>query len=250
MIDALSIAGPNLFLEAAALPALLTASAVNGVDGVVVAPGRPFDYALPPANDHLAQQARGLSQVARLGRVDPNQGAAAVQEARRCLQDLGCAGLFLHPGEEAFKARSAVGVLEVAAQEDAPVVIATGLYGLSEPLQVLQLASAVPDAVVVLTSGGQINISGLSMIDAWAALERHANLHVLTNGEYRQDFLERLIRELDPRRVLFGSFGPYYDQGFEIARIRNAAMEPAARELVEGGNAARLFGLTRGTEVS
>jgi predicted TIM-barrel fold metal-dependent hydrolase len=97
---------------------------------------------------------------------------------------------------------------------------------------------------VVLTSGGQINISGLSMIDAWSALGRNHNLHVMTNGEYRQDFIERLVRDLDPRRVLFASFSPYYDQAFEVARVRSAAMDPTSRGLVEGGNAGRLFGLS------
>jgi predicted TIM-barrel fold metal-dependent hydrolase len=242
-IDALTVAGPNLFRESPVLADLRTAAKRRGIDGLVVAPARPFEYHLPPANDQLAKQAEGLSDIARLGRVDPNQKAAAVSEARRCLTELGCAGLFLHPGEEAFKVRTAAAVVEEAAAWGAPVVVAAGLYGLSEPLQVLQLAAAVPEATVVLTSGGQTNISGLSMIDAWAALERHPRLHVLTNGEYRQDFIERLVRELDPRRVLFGSFAPYYDQGFEFARVQSAHMDAASRALVEGGNAGRLFHL-------
>jgi predicted TIM-barrel fold metal-dependent hydrolase len=243
-IDALVVAGPNLFRDTPGLPDLLTAAGRRGIEGLVVVPGRPPEYSLPPANDRLAQQAEGLSGVARLGRVDPNQKGAAVGEARRCLTELGCAGLFLHPGEEVFKARAAVAVLEEAAAWGAPVVVAAGLYGLSEPLQVLQLVAAVPEATVVMTSGGQTNISGLSMIDAWAALERNPRLHVLTNGEYRQDFIERLVRDLDPRRVLFGSFSPYYDQGFELARVGSAQMDDASRALVEGGNAGRLFGLT------
>jgi len=182
--------------------------------------------------------------VACLGRIDPLQGAKAVAEARRCLHELGCAGLFLHPGEEAFRVRSAIDVLQVAADAGAPVVVVAGVYGLSEPLQILQLADSVPDATVIMTSGGQINISGLGIIDAWTALERNSNLYVMTNGQYRQDYLERLVRELDPRRVLFSSLSPYYDQGFEVARIRSVTMDGEARSLVESANAARLFGLS------
>ena len=37
-----------------------------------------------------------------------------------------------------------------------------------------------------MTTGGQINISGLSVVDAWLALTTTPNLHVLTNGVYRQ----------------------------------------------------------------
>jgi len=243
LIDALTIAGPNLFLPTPALPEMLATSSGNGVDFVVVAPGRPYDYVLPPANDRLAAEAASLPNVACLGRIDPLQGANAIAEARRCLQVLGCAGLLLHPREEAFRVRTAVDVLRVAADAGAPVVVVAGAYGLSEPLQILQLANSVPDATVIMTSGGQINISGLGIIDAWTALERNSNLYVMTNGEYRQDYLERLVRELDPRRVLFASLSPYFDQGFEVARIRSATMDAEARLLVEGANAARLFGL-------
>ena len=244
IVDALTIAGPSLFRGTPPIDELVEAAVRNGIEGLVVAPGRPIDYALPPANDALCGQVSQVAGVAQLGRVDPNQGQAAVREARRCVTELGCSGLFLHPGEESFKARVAQGVLEVAAEEDVPVVMVAGLYGLSEPLQVLQVASAVAGATVVLTSGGQVNISGLGMIDAWHAFERHDRLHVMTNGEYRQDFIERLATDLDPSRVLFASFAPYYDQGFELARVRNAAFRPADEAKVLGGNAARLFGLT------
>jgi hypothetical protein len=250
IVDALAVVGPNLFRPTPSLGELLVAARKNGVEGLVVAPARPLDYALPPANDALAAQAAGLPLVARLGRVDPNQGAAALAEARRCVRELGCKGLFLHPGEEAFNVRLAASLLELAAEEDVPVVIAAGLYGLSEPLQILRAAALVPGATLVLTSGGQINISGLGMIDAWAALERHDGLHVLTNGEYRQDFIERVARDLDPRRVLFASFTPYFDQGYELARVRSAALTPAERALVEGDNAARLFGLAVETDTA
>ena len=92
-----------------------------------------------------------------------------------------------------------------------------------------------------MTSGGQINISGLSMVDAWLALTTTPNLHVLTNGEYRQDFIERLASELDERRVLFASFAPVFDARFEVARIRSARLSDTARQAIEHDNAARLF---------
>jgi predicted TIM-barrel fold metal-dependent hydrolase len=244
VVDALVLAAPNLFAPRSGnLHELLEAGVALGIDAHVVAPGRPRSYALPPANDELAGAAEGLSSVARLGRVDPWQGADAVAEARRCLDELGCSGLFLHPGEEVFPIREAVAVVSEAAVRGAPVVVATGTYALSEPLQVLELARAVPDATIVMTSGGQINISGLSMVDAWAALRSSDNLYVLSNGEYRQDYLEQLVRDLDPRRLLFASFAPYYDQAFELRRVQSMAAGPEERELVLGGNARRIFRL-------
>ncbi len=242
-VDALVVAGPNLFKSAPPIAEIVVSSSACGLGKVVVTPGRPHDYALPPANDRLAAECADLPQAARLGRVDPLQGARAVAEARRCLEDLGCVGLFLHPGEECFRLSDAVDVVRTAATAGAPVVVAAGLYGLSEPLQFLALARKVPDATIVMTSGGQINISGLSMADAWAALTRASNLYVTTDGEYRQDYIERIARELGPDRMLFASFSPYYDQAFELARIASADLDALARSGLEGANAQRLFGL-------
>ena len=68
-----------------------------------------------------------------------------------------------------------------------------------------------------------------------------------TNGEYRQDFIERLAGELDPARVLYASFAPAFDARFEQARIRSARLEPAARQAIEHDNAARVFGIRPAT---
>src|SRR5690606_19173069 len=152
-----------------------------GTDGVVVAPGRPPAYHLPPANDSLADACVDRGHVVRLARVDPNQGAAARDEVVRCVTEPGCVGVFLHPREESFAVRRAVDVARTAGELGVPVVVAAGLYALSEPLQIAELAALAADTTIVMSTGGQINISGLSMADAWTALERNPNLHVLTN---------------------------------------------------------------------
>lgn len=248
IVDALVIAGENRFRGGHELSEHIEVAGRIGIDGLVAAPGRPIDYHLGPANDALAAAAETADMpVARLGRVDPLDGDRCLAEAVRCLDELGCAGLFLHPGEEAFAVRVAGELIALAADREVPVVIAAGLYALSEPLQLLDLAGAHPTATIVMTSGGQINISGLGMIDAVFALERAPNLSVMTNGEYRQDFIERLATDLDPTRVLAGSFAPYFDMDYERRRVASARIQPDARLLVEGGNATRLFGLTAST---
>jgi predicted TIM-barrel fold metal-dependent hydrolase len=245
IVDALVIAGENRFRAGGrTLAELALAAAGAGIDALVAAPGRPFDYHLGPANDALAAATRLVDMpVARLGRVDPLDGDRAIAEATRCLDELDCCGLFLHPGEEVFPIRLAAPVVSVAAARGAPVVVATGAYALSEPLQLFEFAGANPDVSIVMTSGGQLNISGLGMIDAWFALQRAPNLHVMTDGVYRQDFIERLAGELDPHRLLAGSFAPYFDLGYERRRVVNARLAPDARTLVEGGNAQRIFAL-------
>jgi predicted TIM-barrel fold metal-dependent hydrolase len=241
MIDTLVVLGDNLFGPSLSVGGVLTEADRLDIDAVIAAPARGGDYALPLANDRLHRDAGGNPRVHRLARVDPNQGDAALHELRRCVTQLGCVGLYLDPDQEVFRVQDAAPVVALAAELGVPVVIVAGVPNRSEPLQVLDLATSVPAAVLLLTSGGQINISGLSMVDAWAALTAAPNISVLSNGEYRQDFLERVARELGPERLLFASFAPSYDQAFEVARIRSAVLDPDQRALVEHGNAARLF---------
>lgn len=242
IVDALVVVGANRFRPGSTLAGAAEQAAQLGIDGLVAAPGRPPDYHLAPANDALADAAAAIDfPIARLGRVDPLDGMRAAREAVRCLEELGCSGLFLHPGEEAFAVRLAAPILEIAAAKGVPVVIAAGIYSLSEPLQILDVAAAHADVPIVMTSGGQLNISGLDLVDAWLALGSAPNLHVMTNGVYRQDFIERLARDFDPSRVLYASFSPYFDLTYERRRVESARLEPESRRLIEGANACRLF---------
>jgi predicted TIM-barrel fold metal-dependent hydrolase len=244
LVDALMLLGENRFGRTLAVADALALCDRLRIDKLVAAPARPLDYHLEPANERLAAAARASTgRLAALGRVDPLNGRAARAEALRCLDDLGCVGLFLHPGEESFPVTAAREVFEVAADRRRPVVVAAGWFALSEPLQIAQAAADVPDLPVVLTNGGQINISGLSMADAWLALTGQDNLLVMSNGEYRQDFIERLASELGPERVLYASCAPVFDPVFEHKRIRSARMPDEARSAIEGGNATRLFQL-------
>lgn len=246
IVDSLMLLGENRFGPSIDVGQALSLADRLGLDTIVAAPARPLDYHLEPANTRLAREVQDTGgRIVPLGRVDPLNGERAVAEAQRCVRDLGCVGLFLHPAEEAYRVTATTGVLEVAEETRVPVVIATGYQGLSEPLQVAELADRFPDLPIVMTHCGQINISGLSLVDAWLALTRHPTLHVLTNGEYRQDFIERLATELDARRVLFGSFAPTFDPAFERQRIKSARLQPDARRAIEGDTAVRLFHLDR-----
>lgn len=243
MIDSLVILGENLFGPSFSVSQCLEQAGRLGIDRVVAAPARGRDYDLVSANTRLADEAGGHSAVSRLSRVDPNQGTDAREELRRCVDQLGCVGVFLDPGEEVFRVQAAEDLVRDAAERGLSTVIVAGVPLRSEPLQILELAERVPQARLILASGGQVNITGLGMIDAWIALMKNPNIAVLSNGEYRQDYLERIVRELGPERLLFGSFAPYYEQGFEIARIRNVGYSPQERALIEAGNSRREFNL-------
>lgn len=69
-----------------------------------------------------------------LSRVDPLNRDLAVEEARRCIDELGARGLFIHSSEECVPGRGPP-TSRPRSRARAPVVLATGYYGVSEPLE-------------------------------------------------------------------------------------------------------------------
>ena len=86
-----------------------------------------------------------------------------------------------------------------------------------------------------------------SFADAWDAqlalidhLTRHPNVFTDTSGVRRFDLLVEALRRAGPRKVLFGSDGPYLHPGVELAKIRALGLRPEDERLVLGGNFLRL----------
>jgi predicted TIM-barrel fold metal-dependent hydrolase len=91
-----------------------------------------------------------------------------------------------------------------------------------------------------------------SFADSWRAqrgfvdqLARLPNLHADTSGVRYHDLLEEAVRRAGPRRVLFGSDGPWLHPGVELAKVRALGLPPAAERLVLGGNLRRLLARVR-----
>jgi uncharacterized protein len=245
VIDGLAFVGPSLFGAGQSQDQLLARMASVGVDRTVTVPARPPEYDLAPANESVAAfQAAHPDRIVGLARIDPNRSQAAA-ETRRCLSEFGLRGVFLHPHEEVFAAGDTRldAVLEVCAEAGAPVVIASGYPFVSEALQVAELAARYPGTPLVMTNGGQLNISGLGQLDALLALEQCPNLVVQTNGVYRQDFIEGVARRFGAKRVMFAGGGPQFDVGYELLRAQLADLDESDRAALLGGTATRVFAL-------
>jgi uncharacterized protein len=244
-IDALTFLGHSLFGEHQSAEDLLATLDSADIEQAVVCPFKPRGYYLGAANDLVAEAAARQPRFIGLARVDPNLGEEALLELDRCVRVLGLRGLFLHPWEECFRinAPSLDPLLAQCASLQLPLVIATGYPWVSEAAQVGDLARRFPDVSIVMTHGGQINISGLGQFDALEVLRRHPNVCIETSGVYRQDFLEDVARDIGSERVLFGSNSPKMDVRLEIERVRWADLPEAARAQILAGNARRVFRL-------
>jgi len=86
-----------------------------------------------------------------------------------------------------------------------------------------------------------------SFADDWRAqkrligvLERVPNIFTDTSGVRYFDLLEEAIARAGPRKVLYGSDGPYLHPAPELAKILALDLAPSERDLVLGGNVLRL----------
>ena len=242
-IDAFTFLGQSLLGYGQTVDELLGRLDAAELDQAVVCPVKPRGYHLGPANDVVAEAAAREPRLVGLVRVDPNLGDEAVAELERGVHTLGLHGLFLHPWEEQFRVNAPLvdPLLSRCADLDVAVLIAAGYPWVSEASQVGDLARRFPAVPLVMTHGGQINISGLGQADAMHVLRKHPSVSMETSGVYRQDFLEDVVAELGAGRVLFGSNSPRMDARLEVQRVRWAKIPDADKTLVLDGNARAVF---------
>jgi predicted TIM-barrel fold metal-dependent hydrolase len=220
-----------------------------GIDRSVICPVKPRSYHLWPENERIAELAQRFpDEFIGFARVDPRLGAQAVEGLERALGELQLKGLLLHPWEETFRINSPLvdPLLRTAEAHGIPVLIETGYPWLSEALQVRDLALRFPQVPIMMTHGGQINISGLGQRDAWLTLNDCPNVTMHTSGVYREDFIEEVIEQIGADRVIFGSGAPLLDARLEILRVRMAHIDAGAKGRVLGENLRRLLPGVRG----
>lgn len=246
IVDACVFLGPSRFGGGLDASEAAAQAAGLGVGTLVAVAAMPPDRDLAAATSRLLETAGAEllpTRLAVLARVDPwEKDAAATAEHALAA---GAVGLFLHPWEETFRVNDhalLAPLLELLAWTERPLVVEAGWPWLAEPGQLADLARRTPEVPVLATRGGHMNMSGLSGQTAFQALATAPNLSVLTSGVYRQDWLEQVVGELGPERLLYGSLAPVLDPRLELLRP-SALADDAARELVLGGNALRMFGL-------
>lgn len=244
-VDALAFLGRSRFGLELDEQTLLDRARVAGVAVTVVSPPHPRDHDLTRANDEAAAAVdRSDGRLAALCRVDPWDAEESRALIRRAADSAAFHGLLLHPAEEHFRINDGRlrPIAEAAADAGLPIVVVTGTPWQSEATQVGEFAQWCTGVPVVMTNGGQYNISGLSQTDAEAALA-FDNVHVHTNGVYREDFLQRVVADFGAERVLFASSAPYFDVRYEKRRVELLHVGPRERQALLGANATRIFSL-------
>jgi predicted TIM-barrel fold metal-dependent hydrolase len=103
------------------------------------------------------------------------------------------------------------------------------------------VAEQYPDVAFVIPHLG-------SFADDWRAqtafldhLARIPNVFTDTSGVRRFDLLVEAVHRAGPRKVLFGTDGPWLHPGLELAKVRALCLPPSHERLITSGNVLRLL---------
>jgi predicted TIM-barrel fold metal-dependent hydrolase len=244
-IDGLVYLGQSRFGYGLEADELVAALDRDGILAAIVAPTHRPDHDFDRANVQVGQAASASGgRLVPMARVDPWDGELALRQLNRAVEEFGARGLMLHPAEEYFRINDprVLPLARRAAELGIPIVVATGYQGFSEPVQLTQFARACPEVPVILTNGGQFNISGLAQTDAGLALQLD-NVFVHTSGVYRDDWIALVVSKFGADRILFASAAPVMDLRYELRRVQLAHVPEEAKVLMLSDNVTRLFGL-------
>jgi hypothetical protein len=76
-------------------------------------------------------------------------------------------------------------------------------------------------------------------------LLRHPNVYADTSSVRHFDYLVQAVKRAGPRKLLFGSDGPWLHPAVELQKIKLLGLPAAAQSMILGANALRLIGLTK-----
>jgi hypothetical protein len=240
--------GDSLYGQGQSADALLRSMDACGVDQAVLCPCKPHDYNLLSATHHVARLVRQHpSRFFGLARVDPWQGASALDELRRAYETFGLHGLLLHPWEETFQISLPLvdPLIAYAAEQGLAVWAEMGYPWLAQVFDVAELAARHPRARIVATHGLQLDSSAFALVDAELAMRQCDNLLMETSGMYAAELMEKLVTELGAERLIFGSHTPWLSLQLELARVQLLDLTQDQKQAVLCTNARRLLSRSR-----
>jgi predicted TIM-barrel fold metal-dependent hydrolase len=204
-----------------------------GITRTVVFPAFHTDYVT--ANRELsAIVSRWRPRLIGFAMINAKSDAGRVRDmVLEAVVRYGFRGLKIH-GHEAMPTRE---VCEAAREFSLPIIV--DVAGKAHVIDMF--APEYPQVNFVIAHLG-------SFADDWRAHERvveqvarYPNVLADTSGVRRFDYLVSAVKRAGPRKVLFGSDGPWLHPGVELHKIRLLGLPRDAEALVLGGNARRLL---------
>jgi predicted TIM-barrel fold metal-dependent hydrolase len=204
---------------------------------IVMAPTEQF-----PKNQELAASIKGQPRLLSFAVVNPfSEGDGAV-ELRRAVLEWGMHGLKLMPLRHGYEidGDAALTVMRAAAELGVPVSIHSGAAQFCLPWQIARLARKFPTVPVIMDHmGWRYYVDGA--IDV--AMEQ-PNIFLETALVGMPGYIRMAVDKVGPERVIYGSDYPTGHPSSMLANVEAANLKPADKELVLGGNLARILRLS------
>lgn len=204
-----------------------------GIDKTVVLAPLHSDY--QQANAQVARiVARYPRRLIGFAFVHARRDAGRIfRMVRHAVTHWGFRGMKVH-GFEAMPSRE---VCETARSFRLPVLVDI----VSRPEVVDMFAPQYPDVNFIIAHLGSFTDDWKAHQQVTSQLARYPNVYADTSGVRQFDYLVQAIRRAGPRKLLFGSDGPWLHPGIELHKIRLLGLPPDEEAFVLGGNALRLL---------
>ena len=204
-----------------------------GISKTVVIPAFHSNYA--QANEELGRiVARNPDRLIGFAFVHAHRDAGRIRQmVGRAVRKWGFRGIKVH-GFDAMPTREAC---DTARAFHLPMLVDV----VSRPEVIDMFAPQYPDIDFIIPHLG-------SFTDDWKAhqqviyqIARYPNVYADTSAVRQFDYLVQAIRRAGPRKLLFGSDGPWTHPGLELHKIRLLGLPKDQERLVLGGNIRRLL---------
>jgi predicted TIM-barrel fold metal-dependent hydrolase len=218
----------------APLGAYLRRAWAAGIDRTVVLPAFHTDYRR--ANAALARIVfRHRGRLIGFASVHPRRDRGRIDEMlRQAVLGWGFRGIKVH-GHDALPTRE---VCEAARRLRVPILV--DVFG--QPQAAEMFASQYPDVNFIVPHLGTFADDWRVIRQTIDLIARRPNVYADTSGVRQFDLLLEAVQRAGPRKILFGSDGPWLHPGLELHKVRLLGLPSGPESLILGGNALRLIG--------
>jgi predicted TIM-barrel fold metal-dependent hydrolase len=210
------------------------------------------------SNDDIAAAVRRHPDVfIGFGSVDPNRGQAAIDETRRCVEELGLKGMKFHPGVQAFAPndRRFYPLWETCSRLKVPAIFHSGMSGIgagtpggggirlkyTQPLLLDDVGVDFPELAIIVA-----HPSWPWQEEALAMARHKANIYIDLSGWAPKYFPASLVQQANSLlqdKCLFGSDYPLIPTERWLREFAELPLKDEVRPKILRTNAERLLGL-------